>query len=784
MTRALCLVVTLVLAAPALATNGSEEPGTTAQAADEKATPQPADEGAEAPEFSFRRIDFGLSSAETNTASSRFREYRSLPSGIVLPYVRFAGSGKFRYDLEAKNVLQGDASYRASADPWGLALRAGFEKIPHSFGNNARSILNDIGNGNLAISDSLQRGFQAALETQFAADRTKIAFPFLNELVSPTLAAARLFDLRLTRDRGFADVNLTKDKPVELHLTYQHEKRVGNRASGTSFGFSNVVETPEPIDYRTQDLGASAEWTRPWGLVRGALHFNWFSNAIATQRFDNPFRAVDSTDPSAYTAPGSGSIGGASFATLALPPDNKAVTGSLGFVTKFGGNSRLSADASLGQWTQNDSFIAFSTNSAITSPVIASDLNALPARSLDGKIKTFSLSTSLTSRPIDHVFLAARFRRYDLSNDTPRVRFAEGYVRYDAVFEDIPRISVPYGYANDHLTLSAAYDFGSLDAEAGYKLDRWDRTFRETEKTSENTGYAKLDLRASDWIVLRGTFEAGSRDFAGLEIELSEDASFLNPGTPANVFAVEPGSAQLGGGTLCPPGTVCNLRYDQAKRDARRYGAHLELSPGGNSVVTLSFVRGKDDYPETRFGLTEASTKALSVDADYTPSDRLNVYASYTRDELFNFQRGRQSGSTVSNNPADDWTSEVEDKADTFGAGATFGVVRDKSNLRVWGSYQRVNGNNDMTASGPTVRPTGATDITDFDDTKLYTLAGEVDYRFERVVLAVGGWYEYYRLRDANTTGLVNYVPGSFFLAPEDADYKASVLYLRASYVW
>ena len=31
---------------------------------------------------------------------------------------------------------------------------------------------------------------------------------------------------------------------------------------------------------------------------------------------------------------------------------------------------------------------------------------------------------------------------------------------------------------------------------------------------------------------------------------------------------------------------------------------------------------------------------------------------------------------------------------------------------------------------------------------------------------------------------LTNYVPGSFFLAANDHDYKAHVLYVRASYLW
>jgi hypothetical protein len=56
--------------------------------------------------------------------------------------------------------------------------------------------------------------------------------------------------------------------------------------------------------------------------------------------------------------------------------------------------------------------------------------------------------------------------------------------------------------------------------------------------------------------------------------------------------------------------------------------------------------------------------------------------------------------------------------------------------------------------------------------------------------LGVGGWYEQYKLRDLNTNDitqdivLTNYVPGSFFLAANDSDYKAHVIYIRASYLW
>ena len=795
MTRSFWSIVALGLAVSAAAEEPAakpQDPAGPASAAEEPAA-KPEDPAAAAemgPAFSLRRIDFGVQGVETDINSSRFREYRDVPTGLVIPFVRFAGDDKFRYDVTAENVLQSDARYRVLAEPGSIGIEAEYIKIPHRFGNDAHTLLQQTGPGVFSISPTLRQTFQDAITRQFAISPASVNYTFLSSLVSSSLAATSGIDIALLRERGQVEMRLTRDRPLDLRLIYFQEKRQGTRAAGTSFGFGNVVESLEPIEYRTRDFGATAEWTRKSLLLRGGFHYNDFANAVPFQEFDNPFRATDSTDPNAYTAPGAGSIGGASFGRVSLPPDNKATTGSVGFLYKFAKRSRLSADATLGQWSQNDPFMPFSTNTAIRTPVNAVDLSSLPARSLDGKIRTFSFSSLFTTRPIEHLNLTARVRRYDLRNDTARIRFPEGYVRFDGVFEDIPRISVPYGNTTDGLTASAAYDFGPVNLEGGYRHDKWDRTFRETESTSQNVGYVKADLRPADWVVMRGSFEKGSRDFSGLEIERSEHASYLDAGAPVNLLAVH-------SETVCPAGTICNLRYDQSKKDLDRYGAFVELSPGGNASLTFSYVKGKDRYTESLFGLISADTEAISAEADYMPRERVNLFAFYTRENIATFQRGRQSGATVSLNPLDNWTSDIKDKADSYGVGGTFGLVKEKVDLTLNGQYQKVDGNNDFEAPVGGVpsnnrRLTGGiTDIGLFDDTKIYTLSAELAYRLTKgFKVGFGGWYEQYELRDLNSNALTdgvvltNYVPGSFFLAATDSDYKAHVLYLRASYLW
>lgn len=729
------------------------------------APPTPASSGV----FTLGQIDFGLQAADADTDSSKFREYRDVPNGVVIPFFRLFGEQKYRFDLWAQNVRQDDARYHLLVERGPVRVEADYNKIIHRLGNDGHTLLEEVARGVLAMSDTLQAAHQSAVAAQFAANRTGVNFAFLSALVAPSLAGANQVDLELLRERGNVSVSLTPDQPVDVKLTYFQENRRGTRAAGTSFGFSNVVETPEPIEYRTQDIGASAEYGRPWGLVRGAVHYNLFENAVDTLTFDNPFRATDSTSANAYQAPGSNSIDGPSRGRVDLAPDNEAVTGSLGFLLRLPANSRFTADVSTSEWTQNDRFIGYTINTAITSPLDADDPSTLPRRSLDGKINVLSQSYTFSSRPVPKLGVTARYRSYDLENDTRRIPFP-GYVRFDAVWEDISRISVPYGYKRDQADVTVSYDLGPATVEGGYRYLKWDRTFRETHETTENTLLAAVDVRLFGWAQLRAAFETGERDRSHYDSEEGEHASFGEPGPPTNLPALR--------------------RFDQAKRDVDRVSGLLQLTPTEDLTFSLSYLYGEEDYRDDvaasglRYGLQNARNESFTAEADYSPNDRWSVYGFFTRETISTFQRSRQSGATPSTNPLDDWTSDVQDDVDSYGAGGTVALLPEKLDFRAFCRYQKVDGRNDLFSS-PGGTPDIAFPIAQFDDTKLRTLSGELDYHFAKSwSLALGGWFEDYEIRDSATTDLRNYVPGSFFLAANDGDYEARVGYVRASYRW
>ena len=734
-----------------------------------------AEEGDKAPatmssDWSNSEINFGASSVDVNTPSSKFEEYRDVPNGVWFRSLLFEGKkGDLRYDFFGENFRQADQRYTGKVGNDIFRLEGTYDKIPHRFGNAGRTIETNTAPGVWQISDTLQQSFQTQLE-----NASTINYGFLSTMLAPSIATANLVDDTLSRERAKIGLRFFPTGPVSARVLYTRERRTGTRAaSGTSFGFGNVIELPETMAYLTQDVGGTVSANGTWGSARAGAHYNWFRNNVPVFDWDNPFRATDGTDSRAYIAPGA-SINGPTFGRMALPPDNEAVTGSAGVTLKLPSHTRMMADVSRGKWTQNSTpFIGYTTNTAIELP------GPLPATHLDGKANVTSLSLMLVSRPVRNVSVTARFRRYDFDNQTPRLTFP-GYVRFDGVWEEVPRISVPYGYTNDRFQATVGYDFGLIDLEAGYKNIGMDRTYRETESTSDGGVFFAANLR-KEWVVVRASYEHMNRDFSGLEIERSEDASFVDPGSPANLLA-EPAAE------VCGSSVVCNLRFDQAKRKVDKIGGQVQLSPGDKVAFGLSYFKNKADYPDTQFGLQTSSYDTFSIEVDYTANERVSLNGFYSRETMDEMQVGRQSGATVSLNPLDNWSSAVDNKVNSIGAGANFVLVPDKWKLQLDGSYQKVDGNNAIAAPAggapDNARPNGVQSIAGYDDTKLAMFQGQLQYTFAPSwTAAVGGRFEDYKIVDPFAADAY-YEPAALFLNAIDGNYRATVAFVSMTYHW
>jgi hypothetical protein len=750
-------------------------------------------EAQEGSDFFVGSVTIGLWQRDADSISSKFLEYRDIPNGAVAPLFRFQGKkGDYRYNFIGHDITQKDQQFMGRFEGKSWKFELGYTGIPHSFGNGGKSILEPVGETDWRLSNTLQQSHQDQVTALPPNLRT---YPFLAAIVAPTLdAKPPAIDIALQRNRtNLAFSLLPGGKNFDIGVTYFHERRSGTRTNhGTSFGFSNAVETADPIKYVTQDFGLNATTKGNWGNAFAAFHLNDFSNRFETFSFDNPWRAVDSTDPSAYSAPGSGSVNGPQSGLLALPPSNKAWNVSGGTTLKFGPRTRLTADLQFGQWQQNETpFIPYTTNTAIVLPSgEPAATAALPATALDGKIDVFALNGFFTTRVTDAIRLNARYRLYQNENNTPRIRFEEGYARFDAAWEDIPRISVPYGFDSNYLDVYGTFDVGRVVGfEVGYKWNEITRQYRESENTSENTFRAATDLKFGGGTLVRGVYEFGRREYDQYDSVQAEDASFLEPGPPANLTVLR--------------------RYDQANRDRNRIGAQLQWAPD-SAMFTLSaaYYLNRDTYDDTPvpcveatpadlafcpggnqnpLGLMKAEYETFNFDVDVSPSDRTTVYGFYSKEDLFNYQTGRQSAATINFNPTSDWNSTVDDKVNTIGAGFNFTLVPEKWFLELFYRYQKVDGNNAIDA-GPAIRPPATNpvqSIGEYDDTQINFASTQVRYKFAKDwTFGVGAFWEDYELRDTQTGQVLFYMPGSFFINANNGDYQSWVGWLNLTYAF
>ena len=105
-------------------------------------------------------------------------------------------------------------------------------------------------------------------------------------------------------------------------------------------------------------------------------------------------------------------------------------------------------------------------------------------------------------------------------------------------------------------------------------------------------------------------------------------------------------------------------------------------------------------------------------------------------------------------NPLDDWTSSVDDKINSIGAGGTISIVPSKWSVSLFARWQDFDGNNDFFApdggapASGRVSVGGVKDIPNYDDTTLTSVSAELKYNLHRWGLALGGWFERYRLDD------------------------------------
>ena len=700
-------------------------------------------------------VTAGVQAVGETARSSKFYEYRDVPRGLFAPFLTLdVRKGSRFVRVDAMNVAQADQRLRAGFGNRGtFKLDLGYDQIPHRFSFFGASPYVEPSPGVFALNSVIRSAAEALVPTG-----TSTNIEAARNLVSSFLASAAPIGLGLERHAATADFTYTPSVPFSFNAEASHETRSGTRPFGASLGFSNAIELPEPIRHRTTNLDTSLEYQRRRITLRAGVAASFFDNDVQTLVWDNPYRITDSTYPSAYVA-GNGTARG----RTALWPSNDAVRFSLSGTYKPLPGTRFSAAVSYGAFSQNQKLLPFTINTAIP----ASDPNAAnalspPRETAMAKAHIGSLDLTLSSRLMRSVYLTAGFRYYDFANKTEALDIPTGYARVDQVWEDVPVAVEPYSFSRTRLfgdlSVNLLKDTTLMIGYTVYNVRRHEGpAAAEDDRSDEGAFKASVDSHPSDWLTLRVGYLDSRRRW-------SLDDTFV---------------AYIPGFNF--------KRYFEASRDRQAVDVLVGLSPIDRLDIELTYALGRDDYPKSAYGLTRDDFDMYGLDVSYAFSKRRMVYAFYTHELYDSDQADRQSGADFSTNPQDDWTANLKDAVDTFGAGQTIELVAGRLDFDLSGSYARAHGTSFLDSP-----PGGSPDLAvnfnaPLDTTTWWTIRSSLKWKVtEKLSLVFAYWYEQYGLEDIVRNDIaVDYAPaGAIFLGALEPGYKYHVGSLRFVYSW
>ncbi|MBI5624668.1 MAG: MtrB/PioB family decaheme-associated outer membrane protein [Elusimicrobia bacterium] len=733
----------------------------------------------------------GVQARQTDDSVEKFNEYRDVQTGFFLDDFRFSADGTdspYYVGFRARHALRADETYKLGFGRHGqYGVRFSYDSLPHNFAQG-KLLYSGVGTGDLVIADQLQADLQALEQTENDRDA---AANKVNPLVDVTgedaltkgivdgLYSTRDFTvLKLKREKASLAFDYDVANDVKTWMKVSHEKRDGARTINAgsyerwdqgAAGLTHLkdlftisgAELAEPVDYRTIVFAVGAGVYKKAWLADAEYSFTDFNNDYSALRWDNALR---STDEIGRTAAAGGATLGNNYnrgrfvrGQLGLPPDSQSHQVNFNGSVELPLHSRFAASLGYGLIEQNQAFNPFSLNTAI-SPRAGLDVTnpaALPESGLHGAVTTLTQSYVLSSKPIESLSLAAKYRFYKYKNDTRRISLP-GYAAWGESDWRTVRSDAGTAVQNDTL----GFTKHTVDFSADYKVAKpltvgvetgveyWDRDEVRVDKTKEFSVGGSFIYRPADFASFKAAYKFAKRTDTGY----IEGAVKKNP-------------------------EAAGLRnFDWAERTRNKADGRLLLYPSDSVSVGFSGQFQRDQFAkDTRFGLKSVEASNGSVDVSYSPSETLNMFASYTRehrrskikngakDDAFNAAGPLDDSFTTSNfNPYNEWNSNISEDVDTLGFGANVAVIPEK--LELDASYNFSHSRTDTYTYNPNGQAKlGNGEAKDWPLVKnsLHEIKADLGYKFTKSIKAGTRYmYEGFHLTDFAWENLQPYMPG------------------------
>ena len=261
-------------------------------------------------------IDFGGRLNGVDGDHARYERYRDLRDGASTRMSLSKETDEYVFSANLESIGYRDQRYRATYDHSGkVKLTFLWDSIPfnYSYASSTPWVEESPGVFTLDRAARLLVQNRAPGVIGLAASASQLDTPSIYRgLASP-------FDIQARRDSAGVAGTFMATKDLAINVAFTSTGKSGHEPKGASFGFSVAGQLPVPLDNRTNDISAAAEWLNKQAMFRVAWDGSWFKNSIHEILFDNPVRADDTTpiDTSGYS-----NGRGAARNRMAAPPSN------------------------------------------------------------------------------------------------------------------------------------------------------------------------------------------------------------------------------------------------------------------------------------------------------------------------------------------------------------------------------------------------------------------------------------------------------------------------------
>ena len=665
---------------------------------------------------------------DAGSDQARYQRYRDLRDGGTLDVFRFTKTSDSQwFNVQADHVGYRDQRFSVGVNDYGK-VKASFEfnQIPLLFSETTQTpyTTSSILPGVFRLDDSIQAGQQNKTAT----------FASIAGLAQP-------FDVKLQRSIADFKGTYSASRYLDLTISLKSSAKTGNQPWAGTFGFSDAVELPVPVQTRTTDLGLGIEWANRRGSARLGYDGSFFRNDISTLVWDNPLRLTDS--------PTAGPLQG----RMSLWPDSNLNAVSATGLLNLPARSRATAYISVGDWSQNDPLIPFSVNSTLPSI-------PLDRQTADAQARVTSMNYSFNSRPADAVSLTARYRSYDFDNRTP-VFHVTNTIAYDTTVEAFTDGGTS-PYSVNRKTFDAEVSltpFKYSGLRAGYTREQISETFRSFDMTTEDTWRVSADTMGLSWMMLRAVYEHAKRVGSGFNEVALDDI-----------------------------GEQVSLRqFDFSDRTTNRVSGIVQVTPVSALSFNAMVSAGNEDYPSSMLGLQSNDNRGYSVGVDYVPRQAVSMGLNYEFERYTTLQASREANPGAQfTDPTRNWTTSGADKAGTFTASMDLLKAWPKTDIRLAYDYSHAESTYVYgLAPNSTIPP-----VVQLPTVMNQLQRGTLDVRYHLTSHFAAGlvyWYDKYSVNDfalgaATLTSIAQ--PSFLMIGYLDRPYTASTVSGRFTYYW